>query len=127
MWTRVLVIGNDDLPEVLDPMLRLYDMTAVHADSVRAAQEIAFASRIDAVVLQAGCSGCLPDLHFLRWIRVWPKFAEIPFIVISGDADLLDHEIAAVDALGARVFKYPRQLSAILDYLHGSLASLTAA
>lgn len=116
--TRILVLANDrKIHEAFDSLLCGYGITALSADRLGDAQEISATSQVDAVVLQAGFSGSLPGLHFVKWLRARAQYRKTPVAVMIKEDDLQDHEVAAAEGMGARVFRYPAELAAIVEHL----------
>jgi len=128
MQNRVLVISNDDdILGGLAPLLDRDDVVALRAHTLATAQGITASSRVDGVVLQAGFSGSLPGLHYIRWLRSLPMYCDTPVAVVIGQDELEEHERAAVEALGARVFRYPKELLATFDHVSTAIARRRAA
>ena len=128
MHIRLLLITDDpDMRSVFDPLLNLYDMVATYADTLTRAQELTATSAVNAVILQAGFSGSLPGLHFLKWLREQPQHQATPVAVVIRDDELQDHEVAAAGTLGARVFRYPNQFGAILEHVDAAIVGRRAA
>jgi hypothetical protein len=48
-------------------------------------------------------------------------------VLLTGDEALQEDELLTTRALDARVFKYPRELDALLDYLDASTSGRRAA
>ena len=82
---------------------------------------------LDAVILEAGFSGSLPGLHYVQWLRSGAKHGDTPVAIVMRKDQLQDHEIAAAEGLGARVFEYPNQLAAILEHVNATIAQRRAA
>ena len=128
MPSRILVITSDEtIRRGFDPLLRQHDMVTLCASTLAGAQEITLASDIDAVILQAGFSGSLPGLHYVQWLRSRSKYRATPVAVVIREHELHEHEVAAAEALGTRVFSYPKETAAILDHVDAAIAERHAA
>ena len=128
MPSRILVIAADDeIQRGFDPLLRSYNMAAACAGTLSRAQEITTTSGVEAVILQAGFSGSLPGLHFVKWLRSQPEYRRTPVAVVIREDELQDHEVAAAEALGARVFRYPAALDQILVHVNAAITERRAA
>ena len=128
MHIRVLVVARDqDIRTVFDPMLHLYGMVAVRADSIEAARDTSHVFDVHAVIVQASHCGVDAALDFFTTLRCSTTHADTPLLLLTGDDGLQDTEVAGARAVGGRVFKYPRQLDAILEYLETSTCHRTAA
>ena len=128
MHSRVLVITSDDaIRRDVEALLARCDTEALCVATLARAQELTVASRIDAVILQAGFSGSLPGLHYVRWLRSYARRSATPVAVVIREDELEAHEVAAAEALAARVFTYRKDLTAILEHVNAAIADRRAA
>ena len=128
MHTRILVVAREqDIRTVFDPLLHLYEMDAVRANDMEAARDLTTISNVHAVILQAQSCGIAPALDFFTTLRCSARHCDTPFVLLTGDEALQDDEVLAIRAIDVRVFKYPRELDAILDYLDASTSGRRAA
>ena len=128
MHTRILVVAKDhDMRTVLDPLLHLYGMVALRASDLDAARGICMTSDVHAVILQAGACGVGPALDCFTALRCSARHNDTPLVLLTSDGTLQDDELLGARAVEARVFKYPRQLDAILEYVDSSASSRSVA
>jgi DNA-binding response OmpR family regulator len=128
MPSRVLVITTDEeIRRGFQPLLNCYNMAAVCAGTLSLAQEITTSSDVEAVILQAGFSGSLPGLHFVKWLRAQSEYRNTPVAVVIREDELQEHEVAAAKALAARVFRYPAALDEMLVHVNAAIIERRAA
>jgi len=108
-------------------MLHLYDMVLLRANSIEAARDMTHVMEVHAVIAQAGFCGVASALDFFTTLRCSIRHCDTPLLLLTGDESLPDEELSSVRAVDARVFKYPRELDGILEYLDASTPHRTAA
>jgi hypothetical protein len=117
MHTRILVVAKDrDIRAVFEPMLHLYGMVALPASNIETARDILALSDVHGAVLQIDVCGVAPALDFFTTLRCSARHSDTPLVLLTRDEALQDDEVLAIRAVDVRVFKYPRELDAILDF-----------
>ena len=125
---RILVVArNDNLNLVFNPLLHLYDMVALPTSSLSDAKDIVRSGHVDGVILHTSFCREMPAIEFLSWLRSCPLHAATRCAVLNGDHDADDDLVAAACVLGACLFKYPRELTSILDYFEEATTHRNAA
>src|ERR1044071_9093426 len=70
MNNRVLVVARDrDIRTVFDPMLHLYDMVLLRANSIEAARDLCHVTEVHGVIVQGDFCGVASALDFFTTLR----------------------------------------------------------
>jgi hypothetical protein len=122
-----VIVNDNDFNRVLDPLLHLHDMDAVLADSLHHAQELTVRGHISAVILQAGALESVPASNFFKWLRGLADHQYTPVVLLTRETGLDEDEAIGAIAMGARIFRYPRELVSLLQHLEDATVQRSAA